>query len=321
MRSALGAGLISSEDKVQCRLCPAGFSCQPDTGSLSLCPPGKHSPEGILQCLTCPVDSVCTSGFAHKCGPGKEPNSDQTVCQDCGPGFYSSGCSVQCLPCPAGGYCPQNGMSEPVLCPPGWTSSPGQTYCTGCNDSSVQCGGASTPRWSLPGRRSSPVLCRAGTYRPWSAGEESACAICPVGHYCVGGITVPCPAGTYGAQEGLQKLTDCTICPAGFYCLESSSEKPGSQFLCPLGSYCEEGTATMHGSPCPPGTAGEQLGQTSRASCRRCREGRFCPAGSTGPGLPCARGRYCPAGTTEEVTCPQGTFTPHQGAIVASKIY
>lgn len=36
--------------------------------------------------------------------------------------------------------------------------------------------------------------------------------------------------------------------------------------------------------------------------------------GSSGPGLPCARGRYCPAGL-EEVLCPRGTFTPHQGAI------
>ncbi|KAE8295325.1 hypothetical protein D5F01_LYC06251 [Larimichthys crocea] len=36
--------------------------------------------------------------------------------------------------------------------------------------------------------------------------------------------------------------------------------------------------------------------------------------GSSGLGLPCARGRYCPAGL-EEVTCPRGTFTPHEGAI------
>lgn len=59
-------GLISTEDRVDCRLCPAGFSCDPANETLSICPPGQHSPEGILQCLTCPVDSVCTSGFPHK---------------------------------------------------------------------------------------------------------------------------------------------------------------------------------------------------------------------------------------------------------------
>lgn len=156
--------------------------------------------------------------------------------------------------------------------------------------------------------------------------------------------------------------------------------------MCPQGYYCEEGTTTPHGSPCPAGTAGEQLGQTSRAACKRCREGRFCPAGkslhlhsyftratktethihvytkvtislhekkdllsrdclfcspaqilgifwmsqclqtyaflctlfmsgTSGPGLPCARGSFCPAGTLEEMTCPLGTYTPHQGAI------
>lgn len=31
----------------------------------------------------------------------------------------------------------------------------------------------------------------------------------------MGGVAVPCPAGTYGPKEGLQRLRDCTICPAG----------------------------------------------------------------------------------------------------------
>ena len=59
-------GLVSSEDRVDCRLCPAGFSCDQVDGTLSLCPPGQHSPEGVLQCLTCPVDSICTFGFRLK---------------------------------------------------------------------------------------------------------------------------------------------------------------------------------------------------------------------------------------------------------------
>ncbi|KAI4815467.1 hypothetical protein KUCAC02_005611 [Chaenocephalus aceratus] len=307
-------GLISSEDRVDCRLCPAGFSCDPVNGTLSLCPPGQHSPEGVLQCLTCPVDSVCTSGFPIRCWPGKEPNVDHTVCNDCPPGLYSTICTIQCIQCPAGSYCPDSGMTQPLPCPPTWSSTHGQTECRSCNDTSLLCGGAVAPRWNQPVQRSSQTIsCRSGTYKDLR--EELACVICPVGHYCVGGVAVPCPAGTYGPNEGLQRLRDCTICPAGFYCLEGSSWRPTSQFLCTQGYYCEEGTLTPNGSPCPAGTAGEQMGQTSRAACKRCREGRFCPAGSSGPGLPCARGRYCPAGTLEEVICPRGTFTPHQGAI------
>lgn len=132
-------GLISSEDRADCRLCPAGFTCDPTLGTLSLCPSGQHSPEGVLQCLACPVDSICTSGFPLKvikfiqewvksvrekitgndqsliffplysslncvfqCEPGQEPSADQTVCNDCPPGFYSNMCTIQCLLCPAG---------------------------------------------------------------------------------------------------------------------------------------------------------------------------------------------------------------------------
>lgn len=36
-----------------------------------------------------------------------------------------------------------------------------------------------------------------------------------LGHYCVGGVAIQCPAGTYGPKEGLQREKDCTICPAG----------------------------------------------------------------------------------------------------------
>uniref|UniRef100_A0AAV2J154 Uncharacterized protein n=1 Tax=Knipowitschia caucasica TaxID=637954 RepID=A0AAV2J154_KNICA len=170
-------------------------------------------------------------------------------------------------------------MSYPLPCAPGWSSTAGQIKCHLCNDSSPICRGAAS-RWSPSVLRSSPpAACRPGTYRD------------------------------------PQEEADCVLCPKGFYCLEGGSQRPTSQFLCPQGYYCEEGTATPHGSPCPAGTAGEQLGQTSRAACKRCREGRFCPAGSAGPGLPCARGRYCPAGTLEEIICPHGTFTPHQGAI------
>ncbi|XP_061734344.1 neurogenic locus notch homolog protein 3-like [Nerophis ophidion] len=252
---------------------------------------------------------MCTFGYAHKCGPGKEPNFDHTECNDCPPGFYSNVCTIRCLQCPAGNYCPEGGMAQPLTCPPGSSSSLGQTSCHQCNNSASQCG-AALPKSPQEQRSSQPIACGPGTYK--HSKDDSVCFVCPIGHYCEGGVAVLCPAGTYGSTEG---LTNCTICPAGFYCLEGRSSRPSTQFLCPPGYYCEEGTSTPHGSPCPAGTVGEQLGQTSTAACKRCSEGRFCPAGSSAPGLPCARGRFCPAGTREEVVCPSGTFTPNQGAI------
>ncbi|KAJ7990480.1 hypothetical protein DPEC_G00300750 [Dallia pectoralis] len=311
-------GLISREDRVDCSLCPAGFLCDPANGTLEPCPPGQHSPEGHLQCLPCPYGSVCPNGHIQKCEPGEEPDPTKTACTDCSVGSYSSVCVVQCRPCPAGTYCPHRRTSEPSACLPGQYSMPGQTHCKTCNSTSP-CGHTVIPGWSgtaaWPAQRSRQTAssCPPGTHREGQDG--GACVVCPLGHYCTGDVALPCSAGSYGPKEGLRRARDCPTCPAGFYCLEGSSQRPGSEFMCPQGYYCEEGTGTPHGSPCPAGTAGQQLGQTSRAACRRCSEGRFCPEGSAGPGLPCARGRFCPAGTLEEVKCPRGTFTPHQGAI------
>lgn len=145
-----------------------------------------------------------------------------------------------------GSYCPDSGMAQPLPCPPGGSSTAGQTSCHSCNDS--LCGGTVAPRWSQPAHRSSQTFaCRPGTYRDTTR-EVLACVVCPVGwylslhtclffyscspsnisltlvcnlflvatgHYCAGGVALPCPAGTYGPIEGLQRLRDCTICPAG----------------------------------------------------------------------------------------------------------
>ncbi|KAM7413317.1 hypothetical protein PAMA_020621 [Pampus argenteus] len=229
------------------------------------------------------------------------PISEETNLDQCPEGTFFS--HQLCLECPSGHFCPGN-VYAPRRCPTGTFN----LYTGKSSVSDCKCGPGKEPNLDHSGCNDCPL----GFY---STVCTIQCLQCPAGHYCVGGVAVPCPAGTYGPKEGLQRLKDCTICPAGFYCLEGSSRRPTSLFLCPQGYYCEEGTATLHGSPCPAGTVGEQLGQTSRAACKRCREGRFCPAGSSGPGLPCARGRYCPAGTLEEAICPRGTFTPHQGAI------
>lgn len=43
----------------------------------------------------------------------------------------------------------------------------------------------------------------------------------------MGGVVVPCPAGTYGPKVGLQRLRECTVCPAGRALIDSGkSFKP-----------------------------------------------------------------------------------------------
>ncbi|XP_028816912.1 multiple epidermal growth factor-like domains protein 6 [Denticeps clupeoides] len=311
------AGLISTLDGVDCKMCPTGYSCNSTTGALTLCKAGRYSPEGHTDCIPCPPGFACSEGFLWKCGPGEEPSAAQSECTSCAAGSYSTVFSSQCHPCPVGSYCPKERMAQPWPCPPGHHNLlPGQLQCQRCNGS-FSCDGTRNPVWTGTGGQLGPRTrplhpCPPGTYR---IGEEvTACMVCPLGYYCIGGVAIQCPAGTYGAKEGLQREKDCTFCPAGFYCLEGSTRRPSTQFLCPVGFYCEEGTAVPHGSPCPAGTAGGQMGQTSRAACKRCVEGRYCPPGSVGQGLPCARGKFCPAGTLTEILCPQGTFTAHEGA-------
>lgn len=82
--------------------------------------------------------------------------------------------------CFLGSYCPDSGMSQPLPCPPGWSSTPGQGYCSSCNNTSILCGGAITPRWSQPVHRASQsITCRPGTYKDVT--EEFGCMVCPLG--------------------------------------------------------------------------------------------------------------------------------------------
>ncbi|KAL2085398.1 hypothetical protein ACEWY4_018718 [Coilia grayii] len=280
-------GLISSDNGVDCRLCPFGYACDPVNDTLSLCPSGTFSPEGHSSCLPCPAGLICQDGHQSRCGPGQEPNAEQTECVPCPAGSYSLPLTSHCLPCPigkcsvlsitlSGTFCPQEGLSQPLSCPPGeQTTQRGQSSCQRCNGT-AGCQASRSPLWN-----------RAGG--PRSRPQQ------------------PCPAGMHRDEA-----VGCVSCPVGFYCLEGMSRRPSPQFLCPAGFYCEEGTAVPHGSPCPAGTAGGQLGQTSRASCKRCEEGRYCPEGIKDC-LRCPAGFYCPEGTSDPVPCQPGSFNPLDG--------
>lgn len=122
-----------------------------------------------------------------------------------------------------GSYCPDNGTSQPLPCPPGWFSTPGQTYCSSCNDTSSLCGGAVAPRWSQSAHRSSQAnTCRAGTYKDMR--EELVCVICPAG-WC---LSLP-----------------AAICIPTFYLLVGTSVYLHMVFLFPRVLLCRWCSCTM----------------------------------------------------------------------------
>ncbi|EKX30894.1 hypothetical protein GUITHDRAFT_83595, partial [Guillardia theta CCMP2712] len=112
--------------------------------------------------------------------------------------------------------------------------------------------------------------------------------VCPLGHYCPEGMenleAGRCPRGTYGGQEGLANVSQCTSCPAGMYCNDTGLTAPSGP--CKAGWYCTGGSADERALSCDP----------------RPWEGL------RGRG-PCPQGHYCPAGTLQPISCPRGTFS------------
>ena len=121
---------------------------------------------------------------------------------------------------PAGTYCPENGTSQPLPCPLGQSSSPGQALCHRCNDSSPRCGGAvaAPPPWTNTARRSGQALvCRPGTYKDPRGGP--ACLVCPLGEDFVSMHSVLCRVNTSAHTtsrleiDGVPVQTGCRASP------------------------------------------------------------------------------------------------------------
>jgi hypothetical protein len=169
--------------------------------------------------------------------------------------------------------------------------------------------------------------CPAGRYGRSQGQADSNCtAVCPEGHYCPAGSTLPtmCPAGTFGNVTGLTSSScrpECegdtcapNLCREGFYCPKGSRSE--TQEPCgSAGVYCPPG------SPMPvPVTAGwystgpnpiENDALATRTAETECERGSYCVAGVK---------RGCPPGTygltrglaSADCTrlCPPGHFCP-----------
>ena len=103
--------------------------------------------------------------------------------------------SMQCVVCPvpSGYFCPS-----------------GATVATPCGSAQVYCPvGSSAPTTVLDGYFS------AGGANATVQNQQNQC---PSGSYCVSGLQVPCPAGTFRGTVGASSVLGCTTCPAGYFC-------------------------------------------------------------------------------------------------------
>ena len=208
----------------------------------------------------CNVGEFCVNGTRSKCPAG-------TFGSSCG--LTSSTCSG---PIAAGYY---GGLGETSPRPAG----------TKCGSAAVIC----------PQGSASPTAASAGHFSiPESADPEtrSGQELCPVGHYCVDGLKLVCPAGTFGATTGLTTASCSGPCRAGFYCPQGSTSatpRPcgGASFYCPEGSARPKSITTAYYSVGLPRTSaldGEVdagvLGVDSSSTMvaqERCPPGYYCP--------------------------------------------
>lgn len=217
--------------------CPQGQSCRFEQLSLRCdpCPPGEIGVDGL---------------HCEMCEPGKQPNTNQTVCtqcvygtfsssttsgicETCDPGSTSADDRETCIDCPAG----QAGFNATCTsCPLGSFSFTGQPVCTEC-----------PPGKTSNAERSGCIVCGAGKARPLGQDDCTDCTpgtapdangqLClhcsEPGYYAQPGQAV-CEACKPGTQPFANR-TGCTDCPAGTAGLD------GMCIPCQTGRYAEAG--------------------------------------------------------------------------------
>ena len=123
----------------------------------------------------------------------------------------------------------------------------------------------------------------------------------------------PCSSGLYGESQSVaaQSTPQCSgLCPAGRKCARATAIPS----ICEEGTFCELGSSLA--TPCPAATYGQGTGLKSKAQCKTCPAGYFCPAGTAASDLPqlsCPAGSKCPAGSQASIECEASTYQDKPG--------
>ena len=125
--------------------------------------------------------------------------------------------------CPAGSYGDTFRLSNSSCsgyCSAGYYCSEGSISSTSksCGNSDYFCPlGSATPTKVPKGYYS---IDRKGETLAVTQENRVSSVICPLGHYCIGGVKYACTGGTYGESEGLHTKECSGLCPEGSNLLE-----------------------------------------------------------------------------------------------------
>jgi hypothetical protein len=230
---------------------------------VALCPPGSHCVGGdIIQCSAgtyrdstggraaqdcrqCYAGAYCRTCFKqllrvvlntgvcialhHECTFCRDPTATGTAtplpCGNSslycpvgseapvvvGAGYYSVGVVGSSVKfgrelCSVGQYCPGDGVAYD--CPSGRYGNS-----IGLSD------------WTCSGQCGDGLLCA-----PRSTSNSE---LCPTGQFCVKGISMPCPAGSYNPTPGATNASACLLCPENTYSARNGSSSASDCQLCP----------------------------------------------------------------------------------------
>lgn len=138
---------------------------------------------------------------------------------------------------------------------------------------------------------------------------------CRIGYYCPAGnvqpLPQPCPGGTYNAETGRMRVSDCVQCTPGKYCYPSGLSQPAGD--CPGGYYCPLGTAESNSFPCPIGFYRNGSAKESFEDCTECISGYYCDREGLAQPIACPPGYFCVSGSTFPQPCPLGTYSNSTG--------
>ena len=258
--------------------CPNGSTeAQPKE---NYCKEGHYCPGGTADQRPCPPNAMANYTHAENC----------TLCPA---GYYCEKAGVPIL-CEKGSYCPAGTGTNLQACPRG-TYGPEKGYQTVqdckpcdagryCNSSGATSSGPNCNKghWCLFGvDRPDPIGVNKTSGDPHlnsscpDGRETGYGGKCPAGSYCPEGAKEPepCEPGFYGPIDGLEF---CSECLEGYYCPDSGMTN-STVYECPEGHYCPKGTKYAHERKCDPGTYNDEVRQSSKADCKPCKPGYYCP--------------------------------------------
>jgi hypothetical protein len=276
--------MVNSFTRTSQTICPKGYFCNGD-GHRRAC-----SAAGSFGNVTGHTNSSCNGAcpVGHYC----LPNIGNPI--PCPAGTYggtkglkSSACSGLC---DEGYYCPPGSISPTqIACPAGRYGEVKGLRTDAC---STSCDGANG--------NCDPTVCEEGYYCPLAStsGRQNEC----------GGEDVFCPSGS-----GSPTTATAGSYTTGTYSVEG---KPQSKFdearrfdeaVCEKGRFCVAGKKGL----CAPGRYGSSTGNIKPNCDGPCKEGYYCPEGSTSETQIRCGGTnfYCPLNSSVPLAVPEGHYS------------